>query len=91
MLKLCQNKDMGFLVYMNSTEISTPNPLPPPVIQKVLERFELVFHMPVGLPPHHSHEHEITLHEGIASISVRPYRYPRTKGRDREISLRDVV
>lgn len=63
MLKLCQKEDTSFLVHMNATEISSPNPLPPQVIQKVLERFKPIFHMPTGLPPHSNHEHAITLHE----------------------------
>ncbi|CAH1451321.1 unnamed protein product [Lactuca virosa] len=82
MLKLCHNEDTGFLVHMNSTEISSPNPLPPPTIQEVIKKFEMVFRMPVGLPPpppHRSHEYVITLHEGTAPISVPPTAIPMHK------------
>ena len=48
----------------------------PSPIQTVLEKYEIVFQMPQEIPPQCSRDHAITLKEGTAPISVRPYRYP---------------
>ena len=48
----------------------------PTHIQKVLNKYEVVFHMPAGLPPQRCRAHAITLKENTTPLSVRPYRYP---------------
>lgn len=44
--------------------------------EEVLHKNNMVFDDPKGLPPKRSHDHHITLNEGIGPISARPYRYP---------------
>ncbi|KAJ9561372.1 hypothetical protein OSB04_006532 [Centaurea solstitialis] len=44
-------------------------------LDRVLEEFGNVFHMPAGLPPERGREHAIILKEGSGTINVRPYRY----------------
>lgn len=48
----------------------------PLAVETVLQKFNGVFEKPKGLPPKRSHDHPIILKEGIAPISVHPYRYP---------------
>lgn len=45
-------------------------------IEKVLQHFNIVFEEPKGLPPVRAQDHHIHLQPNIASINVRPYRYP---------------
>jgi hypothetical protein len=46
------------------------------VLDDILEEFDDVFQVPTELPPNRSHDHAITLQEGVQPVSVRPYRYP---------------
>lgn len=47
----------------------------PPLVGVLLDKFEVVIHMPQGLLPLPVREHTIFLKEGRGPISVRPYRY----------------
>lgn len=40
-----------------------------------VERYEQVFHFPLGLPPRRNREHSIVLKQGQDPVSVRPYYY----------------
>lgn len=57
----------------------------------MLESFDDVVHMPVGLPPKRSHEHAINLREGRGPISVRPYRYPHAQKDEIERLAREML
>lgn len=46
-------------------------------IQKVLNEFEMIFHLPDSLPPKRSRQHSICLKEDTTPISVRLYNYPQ--------------
>ncbi|XP_062073590.1 uncharacterized protein LOC133777856 [Humulus lupulus] len=59
-------------------------------IQGLLQKHEAVFDMPKGLPPHHSHEHHITL-RGDGPISVRPYRYAQIQKNEIEKLLTEML
>ena len=48
----------------------------PASIRAVLEKYEVIFQMPQGLPPQCSRDYVITLKGGAAPINVRPYMYP---------------
>ncbi|KAF3772046.1 Retrovirus-related Pol polyprotein from transposon 297 [Nymphaea thermarum] len=47
----------------------------PAEIQRVLDRYHMVFEEPKGLPPTRSYDHHITLVQGVEAVNVRPYRY----------------
>lgn len=57
------------------TNSTNPNNRTPPNIPRfvdpILKKYQLVFHMPVGLHPIQAHEHAINL-RGTNPISVRP-------------------
>lgn len=50
----------------------------PPNIQPILLRYQTIFFEPKELPPSRQRDH-ITLTEGTNPVTVRPYRYPRSK------------
>jgi hypothetical protein len=43
----------------------------------LLESFSDHFDEPQGLPQVHHHDHRIWLLSGMASVAIRPYRYPQ--------------
>lgn len=45
-------------------------------LKETLQRFDLLFQEPTGLPPSRLHDHGITLFPNQGSVCVRPYRYP---------------
>ena len=44
-------------------------------IEEILKEFQDVFKEPDKLPPCRTHDHSITLVEGVKPINIRPYRY----------------
>ncbi|XP_040996213.1 uncharacterized protein LOC121242414 [Juglans microcarpa x Juglans regia] len=48
----------------------------PQDILNLLDRFQIVFDKPRGLPPQRSYDHQILLKKDSTPVSVRPYRYP---------------
>ncbi|KAA8514829.1 hypothetical protein F0562_018008 [Nyssa sinensis] len=64
-------------IWLQLMEISdSPGGAPAePAIQAVLNKFEIVFAKPNGLPPPRSHDHQIQLQEATKPTCVRPYRY----------------
>ena len=77
MIRAIQMGEQGVLVEYENGELVEAIVLEcvPMPIQTVLEKYEIVFQMPQELPPQRSKDHAITLKEGTAPISVRPYRY----------------
>lgn len=71
----------GFWVHFSNmtTDILVGQQAIPAEISAVLDRFQPVFHMPEGLPPVCSREHQITLQSGSGPISVCPYRYAQVQ------------
>jgi hypothetical protein len=47
----------------------------PPEIQSLLEEFSVMFVVPTELPPPRACDHSIPLVDGVAPVSVRPYRF----------------
>ena len=70
-----------FLAYMHSSDTGPDDVTvePPFPITRLLEEYRDIFCLPLGLPPPRDHEHSITLKNGTAPISVRPYRYPQAQ------------
>ena len=60
-------------------------------IQEVLDKSEVVFNNPIGLSPRCCRDHVITLKEGTAPISVRPYRYPYVQKQEIEKLLGEML
>ena len=48
----------------------------PTHIQEVLDKYEVVFNMPIGLLPRRCRDDAIALNKGTVPTSVRPYKYP---------------
>uniref|UniRef100_A0A0A9D2Y9 Reverse transcriptase domain-containing protein n=1 Tax=Arundo donax TaxID=35708 RepID=A0A0A9D2Y9_ARUDO len=47
------------------------------MLEHLLDSFADLFGEPDGLPPPHTHDHQIRLEEGTGPVVVRPYRYPQ--------------
>jgi len=60
-------------------------------LQELLQQFGDVFQEPKGLPRPWSHDHVITLQEGISPVSVRLYRYPFYQKEEIEKIVRDLL
>ncbi|XP_058725716.1 uncharacterized protein LOC131597011 [Vicia villosa] len=75
MLRNLRDEGVGF--YVDSRE---PEALKETVGQEewkeLLKPFEVVFHLPAGLPPMRAHDHAIRLKPYAAIPNLRPYRYP---------------
>lgn len=52
------------------------NPIPPPQIQAILDRYHTLFQPPSALPPQRETDHHIHLLPQATPVNVRPYRYP---------------
>lgn len=63
----------------------------PTDLRKVLEKFSGVFVEPQGLPPKRRVDHPINLKKGIASVSMRPYRYPLYQKTEIEIIEQELL
>ncbi|KAL0303885.1 UNVERIFIED_CONTAM: Retrovirus-related Pol polyprotein from transposon.6 [Sesamum radiatum] len=48
----------------------------PPDLHALLSRFESIFSIPKGLPPHRSLDHHIHLLPNQPPVNIKPYRYP---------------
>lgn len=60
-------------------------------IQKVLNEFEMIFHLHDSLPPKRSRQHSICLKEGTTPISVQPYNYPQIQKDEIERLVRKML
>ena len=78
MVQAMQVGGQGILVEYRSVELLEATVMEgvPTSIRAVLEKYEVVFQTPQGLPPQRNRDHVITLKGGTAPINVRPYRYP---------------
>lgn len=47
--------------------------------------------MPPGLLPSREYSHAIQLQDGVAQVSVRPYRYPQIQKNEIEILIADML
>lgn len=63
----------------------------PSDIVVLLKHFAGVFEQPTGLPPIRSHDHSITLLEGVSSVKVRPYRYPFSQKNQIEAMVQEML
>lgn len=42
-------------------------------VRELLEECQVVFDMPIGLPPKRKTDHKITLKEGVGPVNLQPY------------------
>lgn len=54
-------------------EASNLNPMQLQELQALLQRFELVFTLPITLPPYRIHDHQIPLVPGAKPPNIKPY------------------
>ena len=69
----------GWVLYISNKEEDSENTrevVPDPVIESLCKEFSVVFEAVKGLPPKHSHDHQIPLLPGTGPINIRPYRHP---------------
>ncbi|GJR44098.1 hypothetical protein Tco_1312201 [Tanacetum coccineum] len=64
--------------------------LPPEIVQ-LLTRFEALFQVPTGLPPHRTIDHRIHLYPNTKSVNVRPYRYPHYQKEEMEKLVNEML
>ncbi|XP_015969943.1 uncharacterized protein LOC107493360 [Arachis duranensis] len=73
---------------------ATPLPFSPtmgPAFAELLQKYQIVFQQPTGLPPQRLHDHSIPLVEGAAPIRVRPYRYPHHHKTQIECMIQEML
>ncbi|KAI5410675.1 hypothetical protein KIW84_055987 [Lathyrus oleraceus] len=59
--------------------------------EEVVTRFEDVFDMPMGLPPHREHDHAIILQPDAIILNLRPYRYPFYQKNEIEKMVKEMM
>ena len=79
MEKLCDSEEVVYLLelqtlFENSKEQQQAE-MPSSEVKRLLQRFQEVFKMPIGLPPKWSREHAIPLQSGTFPINIQPYGY----------------
>ncbi|MCH79689.1 Ty3/gypsy retrotransposon protein [Trifolium medium] len=60
-------------------------------LDKLLSKYEEVFHPPSGLPPKRKKEHVINLVDGQSAVNVRPYRYPHHHKNEIEKQVKEML
>jgi hypothetical protein len=63
----------------------------PEELQSLLNKFQLVFIVPQGLPPERDHDHQIPLISGGQPFRMRPYRYAPALKSEIERQVRDML
>nr|GFD32968.1 putative mitochondrial protein [Tanacetum cinerariifolium] len=63
----------------------------PKAVAGLLNDYGDVFTMPNTLPPNREHEHALVLQDGVAPVSVRPYRYPQHQKDEIEKLVREML
>ncbi|KAL5542906.1 hypothetical protein UlMin_010616 [Ulmus minor] len=92
MMRTIKHEGAGILMECNQFEgLCEVSPEVPPNLNQVLAKYELVFNMPMGLPPTRGHEHSILLKDGSQPVSVRPYRYPHAQKDEIERLIQDML
>lgn len=92
MVKTLQKEGHGILLEFNQLEGQKEEEHQiPAALRPLTDRFQQVFQMPEGLPPHRKIEHAINLKSGTNPISVRPYRYPQYQKDKIEKLVQDMM
>lgn len=92
MMRTIKHEGAGILVECNQFEgLCEVSPEVPTDLNQVLAEYELVFNMPMGLPPTRGHEHSILLKDGSQPVSVRPYRYPHAQKDEIERLIQEML
>ena len=76
MTKLLRKEQRGLIAQLCSLDVQTSGPSIYPDLQKVLDKYSMVFDTPKGLRPIWDHDHAINLIPGSVPPNIRPYRYP---------------
>ncbi|KAH9762992.1 hypothetical protein KPL70_001020 [Citrus sinensis] len=91
-MRTIKHEGAGILVECNQFEgLCEVSPEVPTDLNQVLAEYELVFNMPMGLPPTRGHEHSILLKDGSQPVSVRPYRYPHAQKDEIERLIQEML
>ncbi|XP_016200307.1 uncharacterized protein LOC107641325 [Arachis ipaensis] len=75
----------------NTATLLPFSPTMGPAFAELLEKYQIVFQQPTGLPPQRLHDHSIPLVEGEAPIRVRPYRYPHHHKTQIECMIQEML
>lgn len=62
-----------------------------PPLQALLDQFQRVFEVHVGLPPVRGREHMIILQHGVTYVSVRPYQYPQASKAAMDVLVQEML
>lgn len=93
MVKLAKND--GPIYWVECHQLTTTPIQPgleiPAEIEGVIQKFPALFESPKGLPPPRQQDHTITLKNGAAPISVRPYRYPQVQKNEIEKLVKEML
>ena len=76
---------------MCSLDVQTSRPSIYPDLQKVLDKYSIVFDTPKGLPPIRDHDHAINLILGSVAPNIRPYRYPYAQKSEIERMIAEML
>ncbi|PHT82368.1 hypothetical protein T459_15383 [Capsicum annuum] len=79
MTKLLKKRNQGFLVELRVTRSENEDAIITKKIEKLLSDYPEVGEQTLGLPPHRSRDHAITLQLGAQPPNIRPYRYPHSQ------------
>ncbi|KAL5550230.1 hypothetical protein UlMin_000406 [Ulmus minor] len=92
MMHTIKHKGTGILVEFNQLEgLCEVSSEVQPNLNQVLAKYEMVFNMPMGLPPTRGHEHSVLLKEGNQPVSVQPYRYPHAQKDEIERLIQEML
>lgn len=69
-------KELKQGISLRQTESCQQIPRVKSALESLLQKWDIVFSLPQGLPPFRGNEHSIQLQPGVETVSVRPYRYP---------------
>ncbi|KZV31629.1 peroxidase 64 [Dorcoceras hygrometricum] len=78
---LCKITEVDFGATIFAVEMVEPGQgdkkkgIYPSEVQKVINKYRLIFDKPQGLPPTRTQDHVINIKEGQGPVQVRPYRY----------------
>lgn len=86
-----QDRQGLVLQLLTPYEFSISNLDNDPLLAKLLDHFQEVFHEPIGLPPNCDHSHHIVLQPGAKPICVDPYRYPYFQKTEIEKLVHDML
>ena len=91
--KLLKKGHAGIVSQLHALKLcETPALELPSEMQQVLDTYNSVFDLPIGLPPSHGeHDHSIPLIPGSQPPNVCPYRYPFSQKNEIEKKFQELL